>query len=61
MTTFPLDHYDPRPEHRLIDQIREQEIRAQIALDKARECVRHLKSSVIRLKEQRLSLVELDA
>ena len=61
MTTFPQDHYDPRPEHKLIDQIRAQEIRAQMALDKARESVRRLKFSVLRLKEQRLSLAELDA
>ena len=61
MTPFRLDHYDPRPEHKLIDQIREQEIRAQMALDRARDSVRHLKFSVLRLKEQRLSLAELDA
>lgn len=61
MNTKPLDHYDPRSEHKLIDQIRQQEIRAQMALDKARESVRHLKFSVLRLKEQRLSLAEFDA
>jgi hypothetical protein len=61
MNLSSKDHFDPRSEHKLIDQIRTQEIKAQIALDKARHSVVALKASVLRLKEQRLSLVELDA
>lgn len=61
MNTSSKDHFDLRSEHKLIDQIRSQEIKAQIALDKARLSVVALKAAVLRLKEQRLSLVELDA
>lgn len=61
MNPHSKDQFDQRSEHKLIDQIRNQEIKAQLALDKARLSVVALKASVLRLKEQRLSLVELDA
>jgi hypothetical protein len=61
MSTPTPDHYDPREYHALINHIRAQEVMAQAALDRAKQSVRCLSASVLRLKEQRLSLIELDA
>jgi len=55
------DHFDPRQDTDLIDRIRKQEAAAQAALDRAKESVRHLSASVLRLRERRFQLVELDA
>jgi len=61
MTTTFLDHSDPRFDTDLIDRIRQQEANAQAALDRAKESVRHLSASVLRLRERRFQLIELDA
>jgi hypothetical protein len=55
------DQFDPRQDTDLIDRIRLQEAAAQAALDRARESVHHLSASVLRLRERRFQLVELDA
>lgn len=55
------DQFDPRFDTDLIDRIRQQEAHAQAALERARESVRHLSASVLRLRERRFQLVELDA
>lgn len=56
-----LDHSDPRFDTDLIDRIRQQEAHAQAALERARESVRQLSASVLRLRERRFQLIELDA
>jgi len=61
MSTTLLDHSDPRFDTDLIDRIRQQEANAQAALDRAKESVRHLSASVLRLRERRFQLIELDA
>lgn len=60
MTTTLLDHHDPFDTD-LVDRIRQQEAHAQAALERARESVRHLSASVLRLRERRFQLIELDA
>ena len=55
------DQFDLRQDTDLIDRIRKQEAVAQAALDRARESVHHLSASVLRLRERRFQLVELDA
>jgi hypothetical protein len=55
------DQFDPRQDTDLIDRIRLQEAAAQAALDRAKESVHHLSASVLRLKERRFQLIELDA
>jgi hypothetical protein len=55
------DQFDPRQDTDLIDRIRLQEAAAQAALDRAKESVHHLSASVLRLRERRFQLVELDA
>jgi hypothetical protein len=55
------DQFDPRQDTDLIDRIRLQEAAAQAALDRARASVHHLSASVLRLRERRFQLVELDA
>lgn len=55
------DQFDPRFDTDLIDRIRQQEAHAQAALERARESVRHLSASVLRLRERRFQLIELDA
>jgi len=55
------DQFDPRFDTDLIDRIRQQEANAQAALERAKESVRHLSASVLRLRERRFQLVELDA
>jgi hypothetical protein len=55
------DQFDPRQDTDLIDRIRLQEAAAQAALDRAKASVHHLSASVLRLRERRFQLVELDA
>jgi hypothetical protein len=55
------DLFDPRQDTDLIDRIRLQEAAAQAALDRAKASVHHLSASVLRLRERRFQLVELDA
>ena len=55
------DQFDPRQDTDLIDRIRLQEAAAQAALDRAKASVHHLSASVLRLKERRFQLIELDA